>query len=618
MNGTLVIASRELRERSRVFLMAAAIAVLPFLTAFVPAARNDRALAIAGVAGFLAVALAAGLAVAQGTSTIAGELAAKRMSFYFSKPVSPAAIWFGKLIAALLTSFAAFAIVMGPALLVTGRQWRVTFGGPRLFAAFAALILVLFLASHVLSSIIRSRSALIGLDFLFAALAGGAVFYIIRPLFTGGSMLAPQLLSIIGIAMLLIAMVAPVWQLAKGRTDIRRSHAALSRVLWISLAVVLAIAGAYVAWLVNVDPSDLTGITNISQAPGGKTLFLSGIGRGRGDYHSSFLVDVNGGSYTRIAAPPFWGVDYSQDGNVVAWAQPLWRVAGLMELELYTKRLDQPGSKPEATGIRRSGGAFALSPDGSRLATVSEATISVHDLNSNRILASARRNPLHTVALYFVSPDVVRFYQSARGSERIDLYELDVRTKSLVKTGELHGDAGYNGVRSSWDGSRVLLPRNGIVADGRTGATLATLPASTPNIFGSAMLGNGMIAIVKRDTPRVSKLTFFNPDGTPARAMSLPVHMLMISGETTDGKVIAVGYDKGDNDAAAGKGRKMLVIDPAAGTIVRTLNDIKGPMPNWAETRLPRFAPNEKLVAVNAEGKLVTWIPSTGEVQALR
>jgi hypothetical protein len=611
MSGTLVIASRELRERSRIFLMAAAMAVLPFLAALVPAARNDRAMVIAGVGGFVAVALAVGLAVAQGSSTIAGELVARRMSFYFSKPVSPAAIWFGKLVAAMLTSALCFAIVAGPAFLATGSQWQRVLGGWRLLQYFGGLTLALFLFSHVVATMVRSRSGLIAIDFVLAAIAGGATYLIVRPLYLAGSSFAPMISIAIGVAVALIALVAPVWQLARGRSDIKRSHAALSQALWIPVAGVLVIAAVYAGWLVYATPSTLKTFQRLEQAPGG-TFFIAG--EAHGDYRAAFLADMNTGKYARIAAAPWYDVVFSEDGRRVAWLQALWRAGTIVELEVYTQRLDQPGAQPKATGIRKGSGSFALSPNGSRLAVLGD-TISVHDLDARRILASARRNPrAFTVAVCFASPDVVRVYQGQNGSPNVTIWELDTRTKAFVQTGAVTTEAGhYNGIRTSRDGSRILFPRSGIVADSRTGAVIGKVPLTTPNIFSSAILGNDTVVVFKRDTPRVTLAHFFALDGAPLRTMSLPAHFAWISGETSDGKLIAIGYDK-INDGETGRGRKMFVIDPASGTIVRTLNDIKGPTPNFSETRLRRFAANDKLAAVNADGKLVTWVPATGAV----
>ncbi len=615
MSRTLVIASRELRERSRIFLMAAAMAVLPFLSALVPAASDDRPTVIAAVGGFLAIALALGLAIAMGTSTVSGELVARRMSFYFSKPLSPAAIWFGKVLAAVVTSALCFAIVAGPAFLVTGSQWQRTLGGPRMLLIAGISMVAMFLIAHTLSTMVRSRSGLIGLDFVLALLTGLALYYILRPMLFASTEHTKALFQIAAASFFAIFLAAPVWQLAKGRSDIRRSHAALSRAIWISVAVVVAILAAYTAWILNVAPSDLRSYGLMQQAPGGNTLFLSG--NARGDVYTTFLIDVNTGRHERIPSLGWWGAGFSQDGKTIAWLEPVWRGFGFAGAEIYTKRLDQPDAKPQATGVR-TGRAFALSPDGSRLAVVNDSTISVHDVATLRLVASIRRDapPANAMALFFLNNDVVRFYRWPHSNQKLEIFELDARTKSITQTGEIAPEGLINGFRMNADGSRLLLPRNGLVADGRTGAVLAKLPIISLGPAQSAILSDGTIALAVRDGNGPATLRVFAPDGTPRREITLPVRFVMISGETDGNKLIAVGSDKVSGDRT-GRGRKAFVIDIHRGTIERTLNDIRGPIPNYADDRLTHYRADEKLIAVNGEGKLVTWNAMTGEVKLI-
>ncbi|HJQ36828.1 MAG TPA: hypothetical protein VKB93_06800 [Thermoanaerobaculia bacterium] len=610
MSRTLVIASRELRERSRIFLMAAAMAVLPFLAALVPGASDDRPMVIAAVGGFIAVALALGVAIAMGTSTVSGELVARRMSFYFSKPISPAAIWFGKVLAAAVTSASCFAIVATPAFLATGNQWQRTLGGPRMLLLVAIGMVAMFLGVHALSTMVRSRSGLIGLDFVLVLVTGLALYYILRPMLFASAEHTKALFQIVAASFFAILLAAPVWQLAKGRTDLRRSHAALSRAIWISVAVVVAILAAYTAWIMNVDPSDLRVYGLMQQAPGGNTLFLSG--NARGDIYTTFLIDVNSGRHERVPSLGWWGAGFSDDGKAVAWLEPVWRGFGFAGAEIYTKRLDQPGAEPLATGVR-TGSAFALSPDGSRLAVVNDSTISLHEVATQRLLASVRSDapPANAMALFFVNNDVVRFYRWPHGHQKLEIFELDARTKSIAKTGELAPEGLIKGVRMNADGSRMVLPRNGLVADARTGAVLAKLPVSGISSFHSAILSDGTIALFAQQ-----KLHLFAPDGTPRREIAIPVKYLMISGETDGNKLIAVGSDQVSDDRT-GRGRRAFVIDPARGTIERTLNDIRGPIPNYTDERLTRYRADEKLVAVNAEGDLVTWNAKTGEVSKI-
>lgn len=613
MNGTLMVASRELRERTRVFLMAAAMAVLPFFAAAVPSARGNRTMMIAGVAFGAAMVLTTGLAAALGASTVAGDLAARRMSFYFSKPLSPWSIWFGKVLGALASIAICFGIIATPSLIVTGGEWKGTFGWQGLGLA-GLIAFVLFFVAHALSTMVRSRSALIGIDFVMAALAAGATFLIVRPLLIGGSSIAFVLLRLIGLAVLIVLVFAPVWQLAAGRTDIRRSHAALSRGLWVPIAILLAVLGAYAAWVVSVGPADLKTIDIVQQAPAGDSVFLTGTARGRGDYRASFLVDANGGRAKRLVTLPWWGIEFSQDGKVIAYLQPSLRP---VDAELYTLRVDVPDAAPVPTGIRKVGSRFALSPDGSRIVVASDETISLYDTAGHRVLASARRGyRANTIAMFFLDANVVRVYQRPRDSQQIDIFELDARTKSFAKTGSLQPNSPYNGIRLDRDAKLLLMPRTGLVADARTGAALAQVPAANTNTFVGAILSDGTIAMMERGQAGKTTLHLFAPDGTWKADLVLPAHFVWISGETDQGKIVAIGYDK-VRAGEGGRGRAMFVIDPRHGSIDLTLEDVKGPFPSWTDPRLPLFGSNQKLVALNANGDLVTWNAATGAVTAL-
>lgn len=607
MNRTLVIASRELRERSRIFLMAAALAVLPFLSALVPAARNDRPMVIAGMGGFLGLALALGVAIAMGTSTVSGELVARRLSFYFSKPVSPAAIWFGKALGAIATSVLCFTIVAVPSFLATGSQWQRTFGAARLLTLYGILAVTMFLISHTLSTMVRSRSALVGLDFVLAALTAFALFFIIRPLLFSGMEQAIALVELIGAALVVVLLAAPVWQLAQGRSDIRRSHAALSRAVWTGVAVIVLVAGAYAAWLTHAAPSDLKSF-RIVQSPGSSAVFVGGTARGRGDYYASFLVDPDSGRYERVSAVPWWGEKYSRDGKVVAWLAPVWSGLTHGGAEIYTKRLDRPDAPAQATGIQQ-GRTFSLSPDGSRVAVLSSDNLSVHDVGTQRLLASVHCDTpaMNAASMFFVDNDVVRIYEWPYRKGKLEIFELDTRTKSLTKTGEAASDAASGGVRVSADGSRIVIARDGIVADGRTGATIVQLPMTANGRFHAAVLSDGTIAMIHE-----SKLSLFAPDGTPRHQVPLPTFSHMITAETDGQKLIILGADK---PAGGHRVHTMtLVIDTARGVIERTISNVRGPLASGDDTRFVRFQADEKLVAVNDQGELVTWNARTGEV----
>ena len=80
---------------------------------------------------------------------------------------------------------------------------------------------------------------------------------------------ARRILIGVGVAASVILAVAPAWQLAHGRTDARRGHAALSRFVWVGLGAVLLVAAGYVAWVVSADPADLREVLSVDQPANG-------------------------------------------------------------------------------------------------------------------------------------------------------------------------------------------------------------------------------------------------------------------------------------------------------------------------------------------------------------
>ncbi len=588
MRTAVMVAAREVREKSRLFLVCVAFALLPFAATLLPGTRGQSADTIALMGRILSATLGLGIAIAFGGSTIVRELADRRMSFYFTKPVSAAALWLGKAVAAVLVSMSCFAIIAIPAMLVSGRQYAITNG--QWFALGAHAIVVFFLVAHTLSTVVRSRSPLLALDFLFLIGTVTALYLIARPLMLGGAI---QLLGwvqlAIAAAILAVLAVAPVWQLANGRTDIRRSHAALMRVLWPAIAVVLLIAAGFVAWVVNVSPNDVDVMT-IEQPSNGARAIVTGTARNRFDYQTAFLVDRATGSYTRIASPPWYGTQFSQDGRVAIWLQPVGTFK-FQGLELYTAK----GS----TGILLSPAAqVILSGDGTRVAIVNGSLVAVHDLATGKLLASAAGlDGRARQQAFFVTRDLVRVIENdylLNAATPLRVFELDVRARATRKTGEQIAATTRNAVSVSGDGSRMFIRGANIVADGRTAQTIATLNA--PHATHSAMLYDGRVAMIVLENG-APHLRTFGSEGAPQHDVAFPnTRSLWIAGETENGKLLLAAF-----------GRTMYVVDLGSGAIERKLEGVRGPLPRWwGEPRLTRFGANQELVGTKA-GALVAW-----------
>ncbi len=590
MSAAATIFIRDLRERSRLFIACIVMAAVPFVATLLPSARGHRGDVIAIVGGALAICIGIGTALALGMSVISRDLTERRMSFYFARPLSPAALWIGKAGAALVTLLFCFSVIAVPAMLFAGRAWdRRWLGGMQPILAGALAISVLFFVSHAFATVVRSRSTLLALDFVFAIVCAGALLMIFWPVFLGQAIGVSQVMMIaIAIAVLIILAIAPVWQLAQGRTDIRRSHAAFSRFFWPASAVVLLVAGAYVWWLVSATPRDLDSIRNIEQPARGHFAMITGGSNGRADYQSTFLVDTTNGKYERIATPPWWGIESSKDGKVIAWLQP----AGMFSvsfLELYVNG--------RATNILMSPSArLVMSDDGTRVATDTGTTITVYEVASGKMLASAAGFDSRAQAnLFFVTNDLLRVIET----EPLRISELDVRNRKLTRTGErdLETPSGH-AISVSGDGSRMFVRGPNVIADARTGATIAPVDRDLdPDRYSSAsMLHDGRVAAISY-AARTPRLRLYAPDGTRTAEIALqPARSVWISGEIEGGRLILTAH----------RGT-MYVIDVARGVIEQRLDGVNGPRPRFsADPRLIVYAADRDLIA--RKGKdLIVW-----------
>ncbi|HEX6096820.1 MAG TPA: hypothetical protein VF432_10895 [Thermoanaerobaculia bacterium] len=588
MRAAWIIAAREVREKSRLFLLCAALAVVPFAATLLPGTSGQAADTIAVVGRILSATLGLGIAVTLGTS-IARDLAERRMSFYFSKPVSASAIWIGKAAAAVFIMVACFAVIGVPAMLASGRAWALT--NPQWMGAAALAMVTLYLLTHTLSTVFRSRSPLIAADFVFLVVAVAVTWLIVRPLFFGIAWGTPPILYALGAAVVAVLAIAPVWQLANGRSDIRRSHAALMRFVWPAIGVVLLIAGGFVAWLTHV-PAEELAIAYIDQPQRGSQVMVSGAAPGRFDYETSFLLDRATGRVTRLGTPLWWGAQFSDDGRVAAWLQPvgLFTVRGL---ELHT------AAGP--TGITMPLAArFGLSGDGSRVAISNGSLVSVHEVATGRLLASAAGfDGRSRHLMFFVTPDLLRVIEHEPrlgAATALRIFDFDVRARKTRKTGERLLNSQRDAVSVSGDGSRMFLPTLNAIADGRTGETLAQLAVA--NVTDSEVLHDGRVVLITRE-PGAYHLRTFERDGTPRHDVPLRQAPIWIAAETETGKLILAEH-----------GKTMVVVDLARGAIERTLPGIRGPIPRWSrDPRLPRYAADQQFAAIDAKGKLTFWRP---------
>ncbi|HEY8133594.1 MAG TPA: ABC transporter permease subunit [Thermoanaerobaculia bacterium] len=596
MNKTLVIARRELTEKRFVFISAVAFSLLTLIVPFMPgvhAGERRNALVVASL--ICAVNFTLGLAAVLGSTIIGRELSDGRLSFYFSKPVASNSIWFGKLLAALLLLSVSFTIIAAPAMIAGFEQVMSTWTNPprdaqALIGIVLALAAAFFLLSHVIGTFVRSRSAWLVFDFIALAVCGTAIWMLTRPLLLGFAKVLIWNLGLILAAYMAMAIIAAgAWQVARGRTDRKRSHIELSRFLWISLGCGLLVMTALVGWVVSVS---LTQVNPefVQQSNGGSWATISGKAQHRSDYHVAFLYNVADGRTVRLASlQPWWGTTFSADEKTAAWF-----VLSPGASELYVARLDVPKPKPMATGITGVDSFDALSDDGSRIAIVEAGgLLSVYDLGSKSSLGSARIPEGRFWFGDFVTPDVVRIYASTQG--QFSIFEYDIRKKTLQRTGEMPGFP-----RSNRDHSLCVVysHRPSLeIRDARTGSLIASVvPQGDGEMITATFLRDGRIAALENRKEN-SVLHLLSPNGSELRAMPLPgkadVHFVT---ESTPGLIAVVMREPNQI------GFRTAVVDVNRGVVTRTEPGLR-PVNRT-------FGP--RLLCMTPHG-LISWNPTTGE-----
>jgi hypothetical protein len=477
MSHVLVIAGREIRERKMVFVAAALIAVLSALAPLIPGTRvfeRRDILIMSAVA--CAVAFTAALAIALGGGIVGGDLRSGRMSFYFSKPVSASAIWFGKVLGVLTTMSAAFVIILIPALLLGGRAWEVRVDKPlRLLLITGGALLLLFLVSHLVSTLIASRSLFMLIDLAIALAMTAGVYFIVRPLaLARATDSATQVTVGVLLAFALAILAAGAWQLARGRTDARRNHVELSRVVWTLVLLAVLAGGGYSKWIRTLTPKnmDLWGVRPL-QSPSGDWVVLEGKHRYT-DYIASLAMDIKTGQTTQI---PARDAVFSHDGRTIAWLQPAgksYHVVTAATTDLNTLR---------DAGISVAvPSQMVLSDDGARIAIFAGETLFVQEIATKKLLGSVRvPRRAEQARMFFETPDTVRVYTQDFGDklQTIEALRFSLSSRKVEWLGRYVTEANTATLIADSTGSRLLLREARSTPQGETGIKQQLVDAMT-------------------------------------------------------------------------------------------------------------------------------------------
>jgi hypothetical protein len=575
MRGFAAVFHREVLTRRLVFAAAAAAGLVPII---VPLARGlhgevaaDERTAIAFI---VAVAFALGMAIGLGVSMAAPAIANRQIAFDFARPLPGAAIWLGRLVAAAGLVVGAAAITLVPSLLARtklvpgsdfvpdgelGREWPLL--------ASIALVLVLG-ACHLMSVMLRSRSPLLLVDLLAGASGGLLVALVLTRL---PEFVAPVPRLRVEVSLLIAAaaalLAASTVSVTHGRSDVRAAHRAASITLWTLIGAALVGVGGYAWWIRSASPRDLRGFW-AEPASSGPWIALEGEARGA---RARFLFDTADGRFVRVYAVGPASPQISRDGRIAAWVDGGFDGGAH---QVHRLALDVPGSKPSATRVTVAGQpwVFVLSPDGSRLATLAESVLSIHDLAAGRTLVSARIASADVARGFFADANRFRIFlqTDARNTPAtLEVDEVDARAKSLRRGGtrELPGGplyivaegGGQRAVAIEYSSKRVLL------LDGATGQERAMLlDGATDTSRWPGFLADGRI-IVSESSAGESRMRVFDPMGHAVGVVPLPGRRVMVGGEISRGRILTALGD--------GASWSTHLVDLDSGTIRKLADD---------------------------------------------
>ena len=438
MRGFLAVARREVAQRRILFVGAVFAAAIPFA---VPLLRGLRG--TAAIESRSATALAFSVAFLYGVSAFLGGtvlprgISERRIGFDFARPLSTWAIWGGTLLGTIVLATGSALIAWGPAALVgDAASWpnlvdslEIPLPWPVLMMCVSLLLFAIF---QTAGTALRSRSVLLLVDLLLVAVAvAAATNGLVRLLWAGAGadmgLRAAVVLGLIGLFALLLASYASV---ARGRTSIRAAHGAQSLVFWTTVgAGILGLYG-YGWWLSSAPPSEMTKIQTVRPAARGSWVLVDGVARGA---EATFLYDTGDRRFTRVP----WGVGeptFSEDGRIAGWIQKLGKSTRLRIVDLAKKR---PSPETRATLSNEAAG-LVFDAAGSRVAVIEKEGLSVYDVHTGRLLVAARIAAyLSFPRAFFVGPERLRIYwfPSAAENTRLDILELDVPGRRLVRTG---------------------------------------------------------------------------------------------------------------------------------------------------------------------------------------
>jgi hypothetical protein len=629
MRGFFAVVRREIAERRNVFAAAAVCSVLVFIT---PGGPELRLYAAASVA----VLFAAALSLMLGISTIGRELSEGRLGFYFTRPIGSGAIWGGKLAGIWVQAVLSAVIILIPVGVVDfSAWWRETRSGGLVgnaAIAFAIAVLVFLAVGNAASLAFRARSSWAVGDLVCLALWVLTLWFAARPLLAAGAPVLALRLALATLAACSVALLAAGGaQVAVGRVDAARGDRARFAVLWVLLFVLAGLAFVSSRWLLAPALEDLREIGIEAAAPRGSWIAIKGYARGRVDLRASLFYDVASGRSVRGRAGREGAIAFSGDGTAAAWTERS-HLHERSPNDIGIGRFAGPDARRLRAPMTTTASNIAMSPSGSRLAVIEENAVSVFDVPSGRLLASATTDPArHYLRMVFLTEQTLRIYRMdslpptaaaeevpGPGLASIGIVDFQIDAKKMKETATIENLHRTFSIAFNDPGERLIVwERGGQVSlfDASTGLRLAALGPAGWVDAGSrgAFLSDGR-PIVAESAGGNGRVHLFSKEGREERVFDLGrAGVVQLGGEPAPGQIaltIGAAKESGASDA--------LLLDLDSGA-VRKLGAHLFPIAAHMRWRLPQPEPGSEVTRLfaRADGSIVRLDPQTGELKAI-
>jgi len=637
MRGFFAVARREVTERRSVFAAAAALSLLPILAPLFPLWRRfGAAEARLYAAAFFAVAFAAAISLLLGATVIGRDLSERRLGFYFARPIGSGAIWAGKLAGVWLQVVLSAIIILLPAgLLDFSAWWSETRSGGLVgdvAIAFAWAVVVFLALGNVASLAFRSRSVWVAGDLACLALWALAMASAAMPLLLAHAPVLTLRVALGALAAGSVALLAAGGaQVAVGRVDAARGGRARFAVLWVLLFALAGLTFVSVRWLLSPAPQDLKEIRIEAAAPRGSWIAIEGYARGRVDLRTSLFYDVASGRFVQLRTGREGAIAFSGDGTAAAWTER----AHLDERaphDIWIGRFAGGEARRLRTPMTTTAPNIAMSPSGSRLAVIEENAISVFEVPSGRLLASAAKDPArHYLRMVFLTEQTLRIYRmdplppsatvdeaSGPGLASLGIVDFQIDARKLKETATIENLRRTFSLAFNDPGERLIVSERGgqvSLFDASTGRRLAALGPGGWVDAGSrgSFLSDGRL-IVAESAGANGRVHLFTKEGREERVFDLGrAGVVQLGGEPAPGQIaLAIGAAKesGASDA--------LLLDLNSGA-VRKLGAHLFPIASHLRWHLPQPEPGSEVTRLFArgDGSVVRLDPQTGALTAI-